>query len=65
MSPYKNTVSLKKIGTQLLFADSINITQSGNFKSVRKFWDLKQRVDWMYKLTGFLFLSSDKQYFGL
>ena len=32
---------------QLLFADGVNITQSGNFKSAWKFWDLKQMVDWM------------------
>ena len=43
------------MATQLLFADSVNTTQRGNFKSARKFWDLKQIVDWMYKLTGFLF----------
>ena len=38
--------------TQMFFADSVNVTQNDNFKLARKFWNLKQMVDWMYKLTG-------------
>ena len=32
------------MATQLFFADGVNITQNGNFKSARKFCDLKQMV---------------------
>ena len=53
------------MATQLFFADSVNISQSGNFKLARKFWDLKQMIDRMYKLTVFFFFSSDKLHFGL
>ena len=52
------------MATHFFFADGINITQSGNFKSDRKFWDLKQMVDWMYKLTVSFSFSSGKWYFG-
>ena len=42
------------MATQLFFADSVNSTQNENFKSARKFWDLKH--GWLNVKTYRIFL---------